>query len=279
MKLDKLLATMMVISSLILIPNSLWAADGETEAVNDAPPDELLPKDTDIPKYTGLPKIKFSVSKTEVLLVEVNGIQSDEVDGFMINDMDISQVLENGQKADTDPADKVELVKFTNFDQNDGFLVQINIPVQQLLEIFKAGQHKFCIKYGNGAYLLCGMVDFEALLKVVADSDADKGFGWTRVYGKVYQRGKKCILWWCWKVWKPVNGGLVYFYMYKGGWTYKGATRTNSSGYYNRYLQGNDASYLRIYARCPNGRRIHRTVRGPGCPNCPARVRANFYCR
>ena len=280
MKLKQLLATIMVIGSFALIPNVTWAeAEAETEVVNDAPPDELLPKDTEKPKYSGLPTIKFINSKLGVLIVQINGISADDIDGFMIDNLDISKMMEDGQKGETDPKDKVELIKFTEFDEKDGFQVQINFQVQQLLDILKPGPHNFCVKYSNGAYSLCGIVDFEKLLKAAEESDDSKGFGWTRVTGKVYKRGRRCFIW-CWNVWKPASGSVVYFYMYKNGWKYKGATRTNGSGYYKRYLQGNDASYLRIYAECPNGgRRLNRTVRGPGCRNCPARINRNFYCK
>ncbi len=255
MKLDKLLATIMVIGGLALIPNVTWAEEEETPLdTTTAAPEEP----TDDPKYTGLPKIDYYLSSEEHLIILVRGILHKDVEQILWDGQDITEAVEQLTTAKT-----VEITE-----QDDGFQVLVKIPMSGL-----PGKHEFAVVFLDHNKL-SATVDADKLLAEI--KDADKGFGRTEVFGKVKSR-ESCF--WFLKCWKEAKSARVYFYLLLNNrWVYKGSTRTNSSGNYRVFFNGRDSTRLLAVARY-NNKVQRRTFQGPTCRLCPAWVRANFYLR
>jgi len=212
MRLDKLLSVLLLTSGLVLMPNGTWA-DEENSLDGSIPPPEENP--TDEPEYTGLPTINASISsEEEFLIITATGISQTDVEGFLWDGIDATELIEQLVK------DKV--VQIT--EQDDGFQMETTIPIQAL-----PGKHEFGIVYlGNNK--LSTTVDSEQLLAEVADSDRQLFSYLFRVYGNVKYR-TNCMFFGCWK---NANGAKLYFYRWNSssGWQYKGATTTDESGNY-----------------------------------------------
>lgn len=234
--------------------NPLWAEEEFALDTSDPPaevPDEAA-------QYSGPPMINFHLSDEDYLLIKIDGLKLDEVDGFSFDGMDISELV--GQYKEAGIIDLPE--------RDDGFQVNVNIPIRQL-----AGQHEFGVIYGGGTKLSARM-DSETLLEEKADGD--RGFGFTRVYGTVTQRGGCCYCGGCGTT--VAAYARVDIYTWQGGWVYRGSTTANASGYFDAYVQGYNASHIMV-AASKSGMSSAQVFTGPACACTNAIVRSNLYLR
>jgi hypothetical protein len=259
LKLKHTLAITLLMISMAFMPNSLWAQETppeETPLDESAAAPEEVP--TDEAKYSGPPIINYYLSDDDSLIIKVDGLLIGDIDGFSWNGANISEMV--GQFKDDGTVELTE--------RDDGFQMLVNIPIQGL-----AGQNEFGLLY-SGENKLSATVDSEKLVTELKTDADDKGFGYTRVFGKIKERNSCC---WCGRCGTQyASYARIYLYAWNGGWVYKGSTTTNSSGYYNVYIQGNNTPYIHVVAE-HNGKRASATYSGPACACRSANVRSNLY--
>lgn len=229
--------------------------------------EEATPLDTGSPpaetfigsdQYDGPAMITYELSDEDYLYIKINGLKPSEIDAFHFNSMDISDAIGQYQEAGVIEVKEGE----------DSFTLLVKIPAQQL-----GNKSEFAVIYGE-SNRLSAVLDIEKLIEERGKSD--RGFGWTRIYGTLSQAGSIC-------------GGCgssraayatVHIYtLLRGQWYYNGATQANGYGYYNTYVQGNDASHIGIVAVSGN-RSAHRTFVGPRCGRCVnSCINASMYLR
>jgi len=254
--LNKLLAVCRssIIVATFFMPFSANAAEGTLDTSN--PPTETPTTEA---KYSGAPKINFSLSDEKFLLIQVNGLLLKDTDGFTWGGADISSLI---SQFETQGA-----IKLT--EKDDGFQMDVNIPIDQL-----SGKNEFGVLYGSGNKL-SAVVDSEKLLQETQEtSSAGKGFGYTRLYGTVTERNGRCYYGGCGSIY--ASYATVRFYAWRGYWAYLGATTTDTYGYYNVYYNGKNEPYILIQAS-KNGKVVSGTVRGPASFGATSAVRGNFY--
>lgn len=253
--LNKLLAVCRssIIVATFFMPFSANAAEGTLDTSN--PPTETPTTEA---KYSGAPKINFSLSDEKFLLIQVNGLLLKDIDGFTWGATDISGLIS--------PFEQQGVMKF--IEKADGFQMNVNIPIDQL-----SGKTEFGVLYGHGNKL-SAVVDSEKLLKETQDStSASKGFGYTRLYGIVIERSGWCYYGGCGSTYASYTD--VHFYAWRGYWAYIGSTTADANGYYNVSYEGNNEPYIHIQAQ-KNGKTASYTQRGPACACTSSVVKTNL---
>jgi len=236
------------------MPFSANAAEGTLDTSN--PPTETPTTEA---KYSGAPKINFSLSDEKFLLIQVSGLLLKETDGFTWGAIDISSLVPQFEQQG--------LINLT--EKTDGFQMNVNIPIDQL-----SGKTEFGVLYGSGNKL-SAIVDSEKLLQETQETtSASKGFGYTRLSGTITERSGCCYCGQCGTTY--ASYATVRFYAWRGYWAYLGATTTDTYGYYNVYYNGKNEPYILIQAS-KNGKVVSGTVRGPASFGATSAVRGNFY--
>jgi len=242
LKLKHTLAITLLMISMAFMPNGLWAQETPPE---ETPLDESAAAPEEVPtgeaKYTGLPLINYYLSDDDSLIIKVDGLLMGDVDGFSWNGADISELVNQYMNDAEDKENKKNTVELT--ERDDGFQMLLDIPIQGL-----AGKNEFGLLY-SGDNKLSATVDSEKLVTELKTGEDDRGFGYTRVFGRITERNSCC---WCGRCGTQyASYARIYLYAWNGGWVYKGSTTTNSSGYYNVYIQGNNTPYLGALLRKP----------------------------
>jgi hypothetical protein len=256
LNLKSTLAITLLMISMAFMPNSLWAEETPLDE-STAAPEEVPTGDA---KYSGLPIINYYLSDDDSLIIKVDGLLIGDVDGFSWNGMDISEMISQFKEDGT-----IEITE-----RDDGFQMLVNIPIQGL-----AGKNEFGVLY-LGDNKLSATIDSEELITELKTGEDDKGFGYTRVFGRITERSGCCYCGRCGT--QYANRAQVYFYVWNGGWVYKGSTTTTANGYYDVSFQGNDTPYIHVVAE-HNGKRTSATYSGPACACRSANVRSNLYLR
>jgi hypothetical protein len=237
-----------------LLCNPLISLAEETPLDESNPPAETPQVDA---QYSGPPAISFYLSDEDYLLIKVDGLSLQDVDGFMFAGMDISELV--GQY------EEQGIIELT--EKENGFQMNVNLPIQQL-----AGQNEFGLLYGDGNKL-SAVIDSEKLLAEATKESGDRGFGYTNVYGTLTKKSGCCYCGQCGT--QYASYATVDFYTWNNGWVYRGSTTATASGYFDVYLQGYDAPYISVVASS-GGQSNSVVLTGPACACTRATVKASM---
>ncbi len=227
----------------------------------ETPLDTSTPAPTEVPtasaQYSGPPVIKFYLSDDKYLLIQVAGLRFNEAQGFLFAGTDISAFLKELEDAG--------VVEFNETD--DGFQININVAIDQL-----PGKNEFSVMYADGVKL-SATIDSDKLLQDKASGD-EKGFGYTRVYGRITERSG--CGYYCGST-VGSSYATLHIYTLNGGWVYRGSANADSSGYFDLGLQGNNAAQILVRAVSRSGKSRDFYQYGPRCACTNASVNANMY--
>ncbi len=214
MRLSHLLLTLVLSLFLTQLPITLWAEetplDPNVSSPVSAPTGEV--------KYSGPPIIKYYLSDDNYLIIKVDGLLLDQVEGYLWNGQDISDLLAQWQTQG--------VVEETG--RNDGFQLTVKIPVSQL-----AGKNEFGILYA-GNNKLTSTLDAEQV-QTEAPSGEGRAFGYLNVYGNIKERTGSCR---CSSSWNASYATLYLYVLDNGAYQYVGATTTDAYGNYDVYIDG-----------------------------------------
>jgi hypothetical protein len=192
MRLPKLLITLVWSVMLSYLPITLWAAetplDPNVSSPVQAPTGEV--------KYSGPPIIKYYLSDDNYIIIKVDGLLLDQVEGYLWNGQDISEMLAQWQTQG--------VVEETG--RTDGFQLTVKIPISQL-----AGKNEFGILYA-GNNKLTSTLD-AAQVQAEAPTGEGRAFGYLNVYGNIKERTGSCR---CSSSWNA-SYATLYLYVKDGG--------------------------------------------------------------
>lgn len=214
MYLPKLLITLVWSVMLSYLPMTLWAAETPLNPNVSSP----VQTPTGEVKYSGPPIIKYYLSDDNNVIIKVDGLLLDQVEGYLWNGQNISEMLAQWQTQG--------VVEETG--RTDGFQLTVKIPISQL-----AGKNEFGILYA-GNNKLTSTLDAEQV-QAEAPTGEGRAFGYLNVYGNIKERTGSCR---CSSSWNA-SYATLYLYVKDGGaYRYMGATTTDANGNYDVYIDG-----------------------------------------